>query len=374
MTLFSVPAFAQQLKNGDEILQKSGIGNLQGYINMVDKDLQSYLSSLNVFGIIKSIAKGDIPITPSNVFNMIFKIIFKELALNMQLLGKLIILAVMTAVLHQMIDAFSNAEVGKLAHMVVFLALMTIAVASFTFSINAARDAVNNMVDFIKAILPILMTLIAAEGGVLTAGLLNPLIIFFLSATGIILQAVIFPLIYIYAALMLINRISPHFKVERLAALAKDGVMLTLGFSLTVFIGFLSLQGVAGAVADSLGIKTAKFVAGAFLPVVGGAVSDAVEVFAGTAAVMKNAVGIFGVIMLFLLCIYPAIQVLLTGLVYKLAAAIVEPIGDSAIGGALEDMGKSIFLAFGVVVTAGIVFFFTLVVIVGVGNINVMMR
>lgn len=371
--LTPVPAVAQDL-GGEDILKSSGIETLQQYINNVDQDLQSYLGQSDVLRIIKSIAAGEMPLTPKTVFNIVLRLFFTELSLNMGLLGKLIVLSVMAAVLNQMVDAFNNASVGKLAHMVVFLALLTIAIASFTFCINSARTTVNEMVEFIKALLPIIITLIAAEGGVLTASLINPIIIFFLSMIGIVLQAVIFPLIYLYSVLMIVNRISPQFKVARLAALMKDGLMYILGFSLTVFIGFLGMQGIAGAVSDSLGMKAAKFAAGNFIPIVGKPLSDAVGVIAGTAVVMKNAVGIFGVIMLFFLCIHPALKVLLTGFVYKFAAAIVEPFGDNGIGGVLEDMGKSIMLSFGVVVAAGVMFFFTLVVIVGAGNINVALR
>ena len=371
--LFPTAVFAQEVGN-EEILRSSGIDTLQQYMDKIDEDLQAYLGSSDVIQIIKNIASGEMPLTPQNLISAIFKVLFKELALNMGLLGQLLVLAVMAAVLNQMIDAFSNPSVGRLAHSVVFLALITLAVVSFTVSVNAGRETVNEMVDFLKALLPVLVTLTAAEGGVLTAGMLNPLIILFLTMIGIILQSIVFPLIYLYSVLMIINRISPQFKVGRLAGLLKDGVMIVLGFSLTIFVGFLGLQGIAGAVGDSLGMKAAKFAAGTFIPIVGKPLADAVGVITGTAVVMKNAVGIFGVIILFLLWLHPALKILLTGLIYKLAAALVEPFGDTAIGGALEDMGKSILLSFGVVISAGVMFFFTLAVIVGVGNINVMMR
>lgn len=358
----------------DKILEDSGVLGLQQFITAVDEDLQSYLGSLDVMTILRSIAAGDLPLTPMTAITMVSKILFKELALNMQLLGKLIILAIIAATLQQMIGAFSDATVGKMAHMVVFLALMTLAIASFTYCIDSAKTTVEEIMNFLKALFPILVTLTAAEGGFLTAGLLHPLLIFFLGFVGTILQTVIFPAIYLYAVLLLVNRISPMFKVERLAGLMKDGIFLVMGFTLTVFVGFLSLQGITGAVADGLGMKTAKFATKTFLPVVGGFMADAVETVAGTAVVMKNAVGVFGVIMLVLICIYPAIKVLLTAFVFKFAAAVVEPFGDGMISGALEDMGKSIMLTFGVLVAAGVIFFFAITVIVGVGNVNIMMR
>ena len=49
---------------------------------------------------------------------------------------------------------------------------------------------------------------------------------------------------------------------------------------MTIFVGILTVQGVAGTVADAVGLRTAKYMTSAFVPVVGKVLSDAVETVA----------------------------------------------------------------------------------------------
>ncbi|KUK11014.1 MAG: Stage III sporulation protein AE [Clostridia bacterium 41_269] len=148
----------------------------------------------------------------------------------------------------------------------------------------------------------------------------------------------------------------------------------SLGIFLTLFVGFLGMQGIAGVVVDSVTLKTAKFMTGTFVPVVGKMMADALEVIVGTSLLLKNAVGLIGIIILLVLCAFPVIKIISLVIIYRLAAALVQLIGESGVSDALQTMGNALTLVFAAVAGVGLMFFIAISVVVGMGNFNVMLR
>ena len=76
------------------------------------------------------------------------KLFFREVVANSGLLTKLLILAVASAVLSNLQSAFDNGNIAILGHGVIYLVLISIALNSFTISINTAKEAIDTMTGF----------------------------------------------------------------------------------------------------------------------------------------------------------------------------------------------------------------------------------
>lgn len=357
----------------DSQLEQLDLSHLQQFIDQIDREVGSYVPDFSFSTIIEQVRSGDLDLNFTGFLKGLMRFLFHELITHSSLLGRLVVLAVICAVLHNLLDSL-NGSTGKLAYTIAFLVLVAVALSSFTAAVRIAGDAVEQMVGFVQALLPVLLTLLAAIGGIGSAAILHPFIIVALGVLGTLIKDFVFPLIYFSAVLGMVNHISDRIKVSRLAGLLKQVGIGALGVFLTVFIGFLGLQGVAGAVADSVTIKTAKFMTGAFVPVVGKMFSDAVEVVLGTSLILKNAIGLGGIIILFVLCAFPVIKILAMVIVYRLAAALIQPIGDGNLAETLDTMAGMLTLLFAAVASVGLMFFIAVAVIVGLGNINVMLR
>lgn len=95
------------------------------------------------------------------------------------------------------------------------------------------------------------------------------------------------------------SNISERFQVSKMSGLMKQWSMALMGLFFTVFLGFLSVQGIAGSVADGVALRTAKFATGAFVPVLGKMFADALDAVVGTSLLLKNVVGLVGIIAIF---------------------------------------------------------------------------
>ncbi|MBC7324928.1 MAG: stage III sporulation protein AE [Moorella sp. (in: Bacteria)] len=351
--------------------------NLEGidtFLNQLDREVGQYLPRLGFQEILASLRQGKLPLDPAAAGRGLLKYLFHELLASGALLGQLLILAVACAVLQNLQAAFSGGSISTVARGVAFLALITLALTSFTLAVRTGGEAIDRMVSFFQSLLPALITLLAATGGITASTLLQPVLIYAVTIADTLMHNVLFPLLYLTACLTVVGRIADRFQVSKLAGLLKQVAMVALGLMMTVFTGVLSIYGIAGSVADGVGLRVVEFATDTFLPVVGGMLSDAVETIAGTTLLLKSAVSLVGVIIIFFLAAFPMLKILSLVVVYKVAAAVVQPFGEDQLADALDGIGGALTLVFACVAVAGLIFFLAIAIIVVLGNITVALR
>ena len=171
-----------------------------------------------------------------------------------------------------------------------------------------------------------------------------------------------------------VNYFSDKYRVSNLASIFKQMSVVTLCLTLVLFIGFITIQGVAGGVADGLALRTAKFATTTFVPVVGKMFADTIELVAGASLLMKNAIGIFGVITILVLCALPLVKLISLSFVIKIAGALVQPMGDEKMAKCLDGIGNNLWLVFGALATVVLMLFLAITMIVGAGSMALMLR
>lgn len=308
------------------------------------------------------------------IFKALLSFLFHEIMYNGKLLATIIILTVFSMILETMQSAFEKKAVSKVAYSICYMVLIVIAINSFSVAIHYAKDAIASMIDFMIAMIPLMLTLLASMGNVTTVSVMHPLIVFMIHTVGTLVYTVVFPLLFFSAVLHIVSSLSDKYKVTQLANLLRNGSMVVLGFLLTVFLGVISVQGATSSVTDGVTLRTAKYVTGNFVPVVGKMFSDAADTVAGASLLVKNAVGLSGVVIILFLCAFPALKILTLALIYNLAAAIMQPLGKSPITSCLETIGKSMIYVFAALAAVSLMFFLAITIILTAGNVSVMIR
>ena len=236
------------------------------YWGELEKEARDYLPELSWKKLLERLQAGEAVLDPAAFLGGLGRFFFGEVLLNLKLLGQLMLLAVAAAFLKNLESAFERQQVAALTRSIVFIVLVGICLYSFTAALSIAGSTIDDMVDFSLASLPALLALLAAQGSVTSSAVLHPLVVFGISFFGSLIRNVIFPLIYFSAVLGLADHFSPHFKVGKLSDLFKELSIWGMGICMTVFVGILAVQGVAGTVADAVGLRTAKYMTGAFVP------------------------------------------------------------------------------------------------------------
>lgn len=313
-------------------------------------------------------------ISMKSIFKGLLSYVFHEIIINGKLLASIVVLTVFSMILETLQSSFERNTVSKLGYTITYMVLIIIAINSFSVAIGYAKTAISSMIQFMFAIMPLLLTLLASMGNVTSVAILHPLIVFMIHSVGTAIYVFVFPLLFFSAVLHIVSSLSDKFKVTQLANLLRTVSLSMLGVFVTVFLGVISIQGTAGAVRDGVAIRTAKYITGNFVPVVGRLFSDATETVIGASLLVKNAIGLVGVVILVLLCAFPAIKILTLAFIYNLSAALMQPLGDSPIIACLQTIGKSLIYVFAALAAVSLMFFLALTIMITISNVSVMMR
>ncbi len=111
-----------------------------------------------------------------------------------------------------------------------------------------------------------------------------------------------------------------------------------------------------------------------FVPIVGKFLNDAFDTVVSSSLLIKNGIGVVGLVVLLMICLFPLIKILSIIAIYKITSALIEPILDNQIVKCLNDMSNSLLIIFSAVFSVGALFFVFIAVIMGVGNMTVMLR
>ncbi|CAM4522833.1 stage III sporulation protein AE [Paenibacillus endophyticus] len=347
---------------------------VESYWNKLSSEYGGYFPDQHIPSFMEMILPGGDGLKLTDMLQGLMKYLWHEVLYNGKLLVTIVMLTVFSMVLETLQNAFERNAVSKVAYSITYMVLIIIAVNSFHVAMGYAKGAIESMIQFMLAMVPLLLTLLASMGNVVTVSVLHPLIIFMIHAVGTLIYTLVFPLLFFSAVLHITSALSEKFKVTQLANLLRNIGVGILGVLLTAFLGVISVQGVTGAVTDGVTLRTAKFVTGNFVPVVGRMFSDAADTVISASMLAKNAIGLAGVIILLFISAFPAIKILTLALIYNIAAAVMQPLGDSPIVTCLETIGKTMIYVFAALAAVSLMFFLAVTIILTAGNASLMVR
>lgn len=355
-------------KNNQDLEKKANIDELDGsakeqinvlydYISKMKTDVE-LMDNLDPAEYIKTyIKEGKGNISFDTIFNAVLSLFFKEVRSVLKLVVSIVTIAIICSLLKNLQDAFSDESISQVAFYACYVLIIMVLSKSFIISISVAKDVINNISNFMSALLPILITMISLSGGITAATTLDPIVLGAVVFIPKVYSNVIIPMILMGFVLEFANNISTEYKITNLCKLFRQIVIWFQGIIVTAFIGLLTIRGITSTTIDAVTLKTAKFAVDNFIPIVGKAFSDAITSVAGYSLIIKNAISSIGLIVIILILLYPLIKLVLITLIYKLSAALVEPISDSRITKSIEAAGNSMVLIISCVLTVTLIFF-----------------
>ncbi len=324
--------------------------------------------------IIAGAAKGNFDLSIKGILDRVVKYLLEEVFLNVDILFKIVVLAIICAVLKNLQNSFLGESVGELAFFVCYIVIVSVLMVSFSSAMKMCMSIIDSMVTFMHAIIPLLITLLVSAGNFTSAGVFQPILIMLVEVGATVIKNFFIPLIFLVTVLNIVNNISDKVQLTKLSGFIKQICTWGLGLILTVFIGIVSIQGSMGAVVDGVTSKTAKYALGTFVPVVGKYLADAADTVVGCTLIIKNASGLITMIGIIIICLAPLLKILAVIILYKLACAFVEPISDKKITNCLNDMAGSLTYVLGVTAAVAVMFLIVITVVISTTNVSAMIR
>ena len=346
--------------------------NISSFLKEVEKYTSSIYEDINVKDMFNLALTGKID--NEKLFKSILNILGKEVIGSVKILGSIIVIIVIHSILKSISEGLENKSISQITYYVQYILIVTLIMTNFSQVITMIKESVQNLVGFIDMLIPILLTLIIATGNIVSAGMLQPILLFIITFIGNFINNIILPLVLVSTALGIVSKISDRIQIDKLSKFFKSSVVWILGVVLTLFVGVVSLEGNLSSSVDGVTAKTAKAAVSSFIPVVGKILGDAVDTVIGCSSILKNAIGIIGVVVVIGICIAPIIKLTILMAVYYLGAALCQPIADSKIISLLEQMGDTFKILLAILCSVSVMLIIGVTLVINISNSGLMYR
>ena len=195
--------------------------------------------------------------------------------------------------------------------------------------IRLGVSTIQQISEYAKLLLPVMTAAMAAEGAVTTSAALYTGTVLFNTILSSAITKLIIPMVYIYIVLSIVNSAIGEELIKRMRDFVKWLMTWSLKIAVYLFTGYIGITGVISGTADAVSVKAAKLALSGLVPVIGNIISDASETILISAGVMKNAVGVYGLLAIIALCIGPFLQIGMQYLLLKISGAVCSTIGTN---------------------------------------------
>lgn len=355
-----IPVFAN---NSTEIInsQKSSL-NISNFIQESENYTTDFLKEIDLNELLNSAITGNID--NNKLIKNAWILLGKEITNAVTTLGSILVIIIIHSIIKSISDSLENKSVSQIAYYVQYILIVTIVMINFADILDMVKTSIQNLVDFINLLLPILVTLMVATGNMVSASMLQPIIVFIITLVGNLITNIIIPILLVSTALGIVSQISDKIQIDKLSKFLKSFGVWALGVLITLFVGVASLESSLTNSVDGVTSKTAKAAVSSFIPIVGKILGDAVETVIGCSGILKNAVGVIGVIIIIGICIMPIIKLTVLMAIYYIGAAICQPIADTKIVKLLEQMGDTFKILLGILCSVSVMLIIGVTIII----------
>lgn len=274
----------------------------------------------------------------------------------------ILLIVIVAAVFTNFSNVFQNQQISEISFYVLYLLLITIGLNSFRILIVSASENLERLIGFMKVLGPVYFLAVAFAAGSSTSILFYNLVLLLIYLVELVILNFLIPFVQVYIVVKVMNNLSEEDYLSKFAELCETVIAWMLKTLLAGVTGVNIIQGLLSPAIDSLKRSVVGRSAEA-IPVVGDAIGGVTEVMLGTAVLIKNGIGVAGALVCIGICLVPIIQMAVVTLLYKLIAAMIQPVSDKRIVGCISSIADGSQMLLRIIFTTGVLFLLTIAVV-----------
>lgn len=341
---------------------------LQGLTEQADEISGGLAEQFSLENILSATINGESIFDGQMMIDSLTDLLVYELKSALIVCAEILAICIAVGLLKNLASSFGTKSVADISIIVMVMLIITLCIGSFRLAYDLALDSVSTMADTMAVLAPVLIGILVSTGAVASGTILSPMIVGSVSGIALIVKIIILPALFTATVLALINCLTEKDYVKKLAKLLRSAAIAVMGLLTVILTGIISLQGLLTDASDGLLLNTAKYSLSTFIPIVGGFTSDTVELFLRCMSSIKSVVGVFGIVLLLLLILVPLLKIMAVAVLYKLTAALAEPIAESRIADGLSDMGSCLISVASIMFFNALLFIMFITTIMRIGG------
>lgn len=373
-SLCCATAFAEESaeeKLEEEIEDKLDDLDLSGLESWLDEYGKGDVAANGFIEAVKEIIAGKYDNDAGAFFNAAVSLASGAVKDSLPALIAIFAIALLYSVVGGLSGGFLKKSTTELIYFACYAAMISIVVAKTASLLVRATETVKSMQALMNAAFPVLLTLLTALGSVTSASVYRPMTAVLATGVTSVVTSVVLPLFIAATTVGIIGHLSKNVKLSKLTTFFKSCADFILGGIFGIFATFLSVQGLTGAIADTVSVKTAKFALQSYVPLLGGYLSDGFDLVLAGLVLIKNSAGLVVTLLILSAIIVPVVEIAVFSLGLKLVGGLIEPFSDERFSAMLGGVSKNLGVLIAIVLGVGFMFILTVMLVVATCNAGV---
>ena len=356
-------------ENINNQLNDIDFSKLESLVNNLDDSTKQLFSNNSFLALVKKFINGDNNDLYSNFLTFAINIIFENVINIIPYFAIIIIVSVLYSLIGQFSGNNNNKSTSNIIHIVCFSSVVVIVLKLITSIMTESSSIITVLEGQMEAIFPIVLTLINAIGGVVASATFQPILATLSVVITKVFTIVLIPIFVFSIVFNIVGNISKNVKMEKFSKFFQSLFVWIIGIVFTIFVAFLTIQGLTVTGIDSISLKTAKYAIKSYVPILGSYLSDGVSLILASSMLIKNAIGATGLIVLVSTIFLPIIKIIIIMLLLKLTSSIIETLGDEKISNFLFSAAKSLNMLIVSLLAVGFMYLISLSILMCCSNI-----
>ena len=300
-------------------------------------------SDLSFSDLVLELLQGKLPSGISGLWGEVWRLLFSYLGGQKQLAVQILLIALFSAVCTNFIRVFENSQISDISFYMMYLLIGTLLIGAFAEMQALTVNTLKSLFQFVTLLLPAYVVTIVFSAGSVSALGFYELTLLSVHILQLLFIKMVLPLIQIYVVFLFFNQLTQEDLFSQASEFLKTLLEWILKTTTAILVGLQTIQCLVAPAVDTLKNSTAHRIVKA-LPGVGGLMDSAAETIAGSALVIKNAVGVAGMIVVLLICLLPFLKLGLSVLLFRLLCALLQPISEKRMVDCIRSFSDGVML------------------------------
>ena len=300
-------------------------------------------SDLSFSDLVLELLQGKLPSGISGLWGEVWRLLFSYLGGQKQLAVQILLIALFSAVCTNFIRVFENSQIADISFYMMYLLIGTLLIGAFAEMQALTVNTLKSLFQFVTLLLPAYVVTIVFSAGSVSALGFYELTLLSVHILQLLFIKMVLPLIQIYVVFLFFNQLTREDLFSQASEFLKTLLEWILKTTTAILVGLQTIQCLVAPAVDTLKNSTAHRIVKA-LPGVGGLMDSAAETIAGSALVIKNAVGVAGMIVVLLICLLPFLKLGLSVLLFRLLCAMLQPISEKRMVDCIRSFSDGVML------------------------------
>ena len=347
-----------------EVLDGVDLSEMETLVKEVD---EIDLFKVTIKEKITQILNGEYFTNYPSLFSAIMSLIFGDIRSILPFILTLVAVGVLSNLISNLKS--QNTSVSDTINFVFLAVTILIVLVAFKNILSMTSKTLRLILTQMQIVFPILVTLLGTIGTVATISIYNPLVSVLVTIVSIVFEKFLYPLFIVIFILTILGSLTDTVKLNKFINFLMSTFKWSVGIVFTLFTGFLSIQGISAGKFDSVSIKATKFAMKSYIPIIGSYVSDGMDFFVLGASLVKNSIGLVGIIILFITILSPIIMIVIYKLALQLTSGILELTGNNKLANFLSASGRILVLPIVIIIGVAFMYVITITLIMCTANI-----